>query len=100
MKTASAKTAIIIYSALFVLSVSRQFIQCTNSVAGHAQKTAIKREYPITADTSKKPTEIKQSSHMQTFEIETWWKGELQLNKSLPVKKKPVLTTGCRPAQH
>jgi hypothetical protein len=100
MKTASTKTAIIIYTVLFVLSVSRQFIQCTNSSVGHAQKAAIQREDATTADSSKTTEDVRQASRFQTFEIETYWKGALQLTKAMPVKKTPALAQGFFPNQH
>jgi hypothetical protein len=100
MKTASTKTAIIIYTALFILSVSRQFIQCTNSSVGHAQKAAIHREDAATPDSSKTTEEARQTFRLQTCEIETWWKGALQLTTAMPVKKTPAFAQGFLLKQH
>jgi hypothetical protein len=92
MKTASTKTAIIIYSVLFVLSVSRQFVQCTNSSGGHAQKAILHREDAAATSSRKSTEEVWQTSGLQTCEIETWWKGALQLTKAVPVKKTTELS--------
>jgi len=87
MKTASTKTAIITYTILLVISVSRQFIQCTNSSAAQAQKKTEVKEYRTSMNENKLSEEGKQTFRFASFGNESSWTAALQFHNAIAGEK-------------
>jgi hypothetical protein len=87
MKTASAKTAIITYTILLVISVSRQFIQCTNSSAAQSQKKTEVKKCGTVLNENKLFEEGKQTFRFVSFGNESIWTAALQYHHAIAGEK-------------
>jgi hypothetical protein len=96
MKTISYKTAIIIWTILFIISLSSQLIQCTRS-SGQGPKTAAKKEDAITDNANKMLEEGKQTFRYETFGDEVYWTDALHLDKAIAGERNGGIGPGLSP---
>jgi hypothetical protein len=97
MKTASTRTVLIIGIILFVITLSRQLFQCTNSSSGEPPKTAGERENATPDNANKMLEEGKQTFRYETFGDEVYWTDALQLNKAIAGEKHGGIGAGLSP---